>query len=159
MNICGIDSSTQRTGMSLFNLETGDLLEVYCIDLHKVQDKEQRIDEMILEICGVLDQWFPDVVYIEDTWNKNNIEVTKMLTTIIGGVRCWCLLNKRGFHKVLPSQWRSVVGLEKYGSKRKEFKQAAIEYINKNYGLNVSDDEAEGILIGEAGVIIKSDIE
>lgn len=159
MTICGIDSSTQRTGMSLFDYESGDLLEIHCIDLHKEQDKERRIDEMILAICGTLDQWNPSVIFIEDTWNKNNIEVTKMLTTIIGSVRYWCLSNDKKFNKILPSQWRSVVGLEKYGNKRQEFKQAAVEYIENNYGINVTDDEAEGILIGEAGVVILSDIE
>lgn len=44
MIICGIDSSTQKTGISKFDARTGELLTYTLIDLHKIKDKEKRID-------------------------------------------------------------------------------------------------------------------
>lgn len=95
MIICGIDSSTQKTGISKFDSCSGELLNYKLIDLHKIKDKDKRIDQMMLSICNQLTAWSPDIVYIEDTWDRNNIQTLKMLTYIVGGVRYWCLYNKK----------------------------------------------------------------
>lgn len=156
MIICGIDSSTQKTGMSKFDSASGKLLTYTLIDLHKMKEKDKRIDQMILNICVQLNLWKPDVIYIEDTWDRNNIETLKMLTYIVGAVRYWCIENNKDFNKFIPAQWRKLVGLQKNGIKRSDYKQISIDYVKKKYGIDVNDDEADSILIGEAGIVSQS---
>lgn len=153
MIICGIDSSTQKTGMSKFDSDTGKLLTYTLIDLHKMKEKDKRIDQMISTICAQLNLWKPDSIYIEDTWDRNNIETLKMLTYIVGAVRYWCIENNKVFNKFIPAQWRKLIGLQKNGIKRANYKQISIDYVKEKYGIDVGDDEADSILIGEAGVI------
>ena len=147
--LCGIDSSTNRTAISYF--EDDKLVDYKVIDMHKITDKNERIDNMMLAIGAHLNMWNPDFVYQEDTWTSGNPETANMLTTIIGGVRFWCLNNKCGYHKIKPSVWRSQFGLNQFKAKRQELKEKSIEYVKGQYGVEVSDDEADAILIGLCG--------
>lgn len=156
MKICGIDAATYKTGMSLFEIDADkqyELIDRSLINLQKETNKEQRIDKMILDIANQLNVWSPDMVFIEDTWDRHNIETVKMLTYIVGGVRYWCLQHEIEFHKILPSAWRKLVGLQKAKDTRQDYKTAAIQMVKQNFHLDVTDDEAESILIGMAGCL------
>ena len=53
-----------------------------------------------------------------------------------------------------PSQWRSTLLFRQgAGVKRKELKAQSIEYVKSNYGLDVSEDEAESICINDGARI------
>lgn len=153
MKICGIDSATQKTGISLF--DNGILKDYTLIDLHKNKDAENRIQCMMIEIGKQLDVWYPDIIYIEDTTNQNNVKVLKQLTQIIGAVIYWCCLNNKEINLLVPSKWRSVSGIQKGKKKRNELKAESMKYVEEHYNLNVGDDVADAILIGEAGCVFK----
>lgn len=149
---CGIDSSSKRTSISYF--EDDKLIDYIVIDLTKMKDKNERIDSMLLNIAKYLNKQKPDYVYQEDTWSGGNPETGNILTTILGGVRFWCITNDCIYHKIKPTVWRSQFGLNKFKAKREELKQKSIDYVNEKYGICVSDDEADAILIGLCGTLI-----
>ena len=153
VKLCGIDSSSNRTAISYF--EDDKLVEYKVIDLKKIKDKNERIDEMLLNISAHLNMWKPNYVYQEDTWTGGNPETANILTTILGGVRFWCVTNNSIYHKIKPSVWRAQFGLNQYKAKREELKEKSIDYVEKKYGICVSDDEADAILIGLCGTLIK----
>lgn len=151
--LCGIDSSSNRTAISYF--EDDKLIDYKVIDLSKMKDKNERIDTMMLNIAAHLNMWKPNYVYQEDTWTSGNPETANMLTTILGGTRFWCITNNCIYHKIKPTVWRSQFGLNKFKAKREELKLKSIEYVKDLFGIIVSDDEADSILIGLCGTKIK----
>lgn len=150
VRMCGIDSSSKKTGVSLFI--NGKYSDHVLLDYSSITDKNSRIDLMISAIYEKLKEWNPSVVYQEEDWNAVNIETTKILSEIIGSVRGYCVANGIFFGKFLPSQWRSIVGIETGKKKRAELKQAAIDLVREKYGIDVNDDVAESICIGNATV-------
>lgn len=155
MKIIGIDASTKCTGMALF--EDGKLKEHLTIDLSHVKDSDVRIPMMMVEIADVLKEWDGHVLFVEDSWSAANIEVTKKLSNVLGAIMYVCARTGCGFNKFRPSEWRKIIELPLGKKKRAELKAEAIQYVHDNYKLDVGDDEAEAICIGEAASIVTDD--
>lgn len=150
MRIVGIDASTKSSGIALLSGD-GKLIDHKLIKCND-KDKKVRINKMIISLCEVLDEWQPHFLFMEDAWNKINVETSKMLMMIVGGINHWCLENNCEFEKVIPSSWRKVVGIKTgKGVKREELKQSSIEYVNKEYNISVGDDEADAIGLANYG--------
>ena len=152
VRIIGVDASTSRTGLSLF--EDGKLVKYKVIDLKNIKNADVRIPQMMVGIADVLHRWNGDSLYVEDSWCAANVEVTKMLSNIIGAIMYVCESTGCGFNKFRPNEWRKVVGLTLGKKKRAELKAEAIQYVKETYGMEVGDDEAEAICIGEAASIV-----
>jgi Holliday junction resolvasome RuvABC endonuclease subunit len=154
MRVIGIDASTTCSGVAV--IDDGDLIYHGIIDMKKNKDSDQRIMNMISELGAIIKEYAPAAVYIEDSWNKKNIETTKMLSNVLGAVMYVCQDCKCAFTKLLPSVWRSLTGIKMVGKngtrlKRDELKQAAVNKVKRTYKINCGDDEAEAICIAEAG--------
>lgn len=146
MKLCSIDSSTKKTGIAYFL--DGQLTDYKLLDYSSISDSEQRRDEMSIGIINTLSQYDPDIVWIEDSWNALNLQTSKALTMIIGIVYAWCLINKKEFHTVFPSEWRSWLGMDQGKKKRAELKQMAKDYVQNVYHITPSEDECDAICIG-----------
>lgn len=150
MRIVGIDASTQRSGIALF--EDSYYITHTLIDLHKEKDIMKRIPHMINEICAKLDAYKPDKILMEETMLSTNIDTLKKLAYLAGGVMAYAHKNNIDFELLLPTEWRKEIGLQQSKKiKREVLKQEAIEAVLKEYKINVSDDEAESILIARSG--------
>lgn len=154
MRIMGIDASTTCSGVAV--IEDGKLIYHDAIDMKKNKDAEQRVKNMMSELGEIIKAYSPTAVYIEDSWNKQNIETTKMLSNLLGAVMYVCQDLGCEFTKLLPSAWRSLTGIKMVGKggthlKRTELKQEAVSKVKKNYKIDCGDDEAEAICIAEAG--------
>ena len=158
MKVVGIDASTTCSGIAI--IEDGKLVYHDIIDMKRNKDSEKRVMNMMSEIGAFIINNSPDVVYIEDSWNKQNIETTKMLSNILGAVMYVCEENNIPFFKLLPSAWRSTVGikLNKGGVKlkREELKKEAVDKVMKSHKIECGDDEAEAICIAEAGWLMQA---
>lgn len=152
MKLIGLDISTRITGYSIY--VDGKLTDHGTIDLHKIKNTEERQFNMANNIMSLLEKHKPNVVYVEDTFVKGNVETSMKLMMMIGSVFGWCSFNDVVFHKIKPSAWRSTVGISIGNKSRNELKDADIEYVLNKYGVECTDDEADAIGIGEAGVII-----
>lgn len=156
IKILGVDASTKCSGYCLID-ENGILLSHSVFNYKKEKDIQERIDLQIKEFIKLFKIEKPDICYIENTWNKQNIETTKALTNIIGAIRCLCVGYKCAFNLVLPSTWRSVIGInDGKNIKRDEFKERSIRWVKEKYDINVLDDEAEAICIAYAGNILNN---
>lgn len=153
MKIAGIDASTTCSGVAI--VDNGKLIYHDAIDMKKNKNTDDRVRHMMKELGNFINKQKPDMVYIEDSWNKQNIETTKMLSNILGAVMYVCEDKDIQFVKLLPSAWRSAVGIPliKNGKKlkREELKQEAVDKVVKLHKIKCGDDEAEAICIAEAG--------
>lgn len=149
MRVCGIDASTNKTGVSLFI--DGEYSGHMLIDLHKIKDSNVRVPKMMKEIKNVLDYYEPDIIVMEECLLKTNIATVKLLSYLAGAIISWAADNQVEFRFQLPSEWRKRVEIVQ-GPKtpRDKLKQEAIDMVKEKFGIDVTDDEAEAVLIAHS---------
>lgn len=150
--LVSIDSSTKKTGMALFI--DGELKEYTLLDHEKVRDVDVRMNLMIRDILEKLQEWKPDIVYIEEPKGEGqNVAMVKKLSEIIGAVRAWCVWKNREYFEIQPSQWRKWCGIPQgRGVKREVLKAAAMDFVKKHFGIDTNDDTADSICIGVSSI-------
>lgn len=150
MKIAGIDASTNKTGIAIF--QDARYVEHTLIDLHKMKNPNERMSKMMLSICDYLSKNKVDKIIMEESMMTNNISTVKMLSSIAGAVMYYAALNNIEFQLDLPSVWRKRVGLTQGRNvKRDVLKAEAIEAVKQEYGMALTDDECESILIARSG--------
>ena len=112
---------------------------------------ENRFESMSKEIWKTLDVYRPNIIYIEETYMANNPQTSKILTRLQGVVYAWCFNNNCEFNTIRPTQWRKQLNFQQGKNvKREQLKAQSLQYIIENYGLEVTDDEADAICIADA---------
>lgn len=159
MRIIGIDASTTCSGIAV--IDDGNLIYHTIINMKANKNTDQRVKNMMWELGKIIKEYNPNALYIEDSWNKQNIETTKMLSNILGAVMYICQELGCSFTKYIPSTWRSMVGIkldDGHGNKvkRDDLKKEAITRVKKIHKISCGDDEAEAICIAEAGWLSQS---
>lgn len=158
MIVLSLDASTNKTGVALF--KDGQYATHILIDKHIIKNTMERVSAMMIGICETLDKYRPDKVIMEESMMTTNISTVKLLSYIAGAVISWCAQNNVEFQFILPSEWRKKVGLQQSKKiKRDTLKKEAMEAVKKWYGIDVTDDEAESILIGRSAFIETKPIE
>lgn len=145
--MCGLDIASRKTGIAKF--VNGELDDYDLLDYSDIKDSDLRVDEMSRAIIKKLDYYSPIILVVEDTWKKNNVQTTKMLSELIGVARGWAISNKCNWNKLLPSEWRRYCGIEQGNKKRPELKQASIDYVKEKYNIEVNDDVADSIAMAD----------
>lgn len=150
MVIAGIDASTNKTGIAIF--ADGKYFEHTLIDLHKIKDSTERIPKMMIAICEYLDEFVVDKIIMEESMMTNNISTVKMLSNIAGAVMYYAANNGIEFEFALPTHWRKKIGLSQSSKiKRDVLKAEAILAVKQEYNMELTDDEAESLLIARSG--------
>lgn len=152
MKILAFDQSSKLSGWSLFEDNKYSCSGV--IDKSKIKDSDRRIGEMGLEICENIQELKPDCVIIENVQQQAGVATVILLSRLQGFILGWCYAHNVRIEIIGPSQWRSTLSFRQgAGVKRKELKAQSIEYVKSNYGLDVSEDEAESICINDGARI------
>ena len=153
MTVIGIDASTNYTGISV--MVDSKLMDYDLLDCHRIKDTDTRIYKMIHEITDYLDGISSiDKILIEESILKTNVATVKYLSYICGAVMLYASQRLIELKRVLPSQWRAKVGIKQNNNiKREKLKQEAVEMVNELFGITVSDDIAESILIAQSEFI------
>ena len=150
MIVCGIDASTNKTGIALFR--DGEYITHTLIDLHKIKDSDVRIPKMMCAICEYIGHFKVDKIIMEESVFKTNIDTVKKLSNIAGAVIYYAIINNIEFKFALPTEWRKKIGLQQNKTvKREVLKAEAIKAVEQEYGLKVIDDIAEAILLARSG--------
>ena len=119
---------------------------------------ENRFESMSKAIWQKLDEYRPNIIYIEETYMANNPQTSKILTRLQGVIYAWCINNTCEFNTIRPTQWRKQLNFQQGKNvKREQLKKQSLQYVLDNYGLEVTDDEADALCIADA--VIKMFIE
>lgn len=149
MRILSFDQSTRVSGWSLF--EDGCYVNSGVIDLHKIKDTEERSKQMAVEICRVIESNKPDCVVIEEVQQQSNVSTVIKLARIQGVAIGFCAAHNIELYILTPSKWRSVLSYKQGPKvKREQLKQQSLDFVRKNFGLELIEDEAEAVCINEA---------
>jgi len=156
MRILALDLSSKSSGWAVF--EDTTYIASGCITASSV-DVVKRITKITKEIDKILTQYQIDKVIMEEVLptigHNSNTNVWKALTWLQAAV---VLLLHESYPKtekefIMPNSWRAKIGIHTgAGVKRENLKQADMNFVKKNYGLDVGDDESDAICIGHAYV-------
>lgn len=145
---CSIDAATKLTGIAIFS--DGTLKAHHLINHSSIRDIDERSMEMGRSIVAYLDKYKPKVIYIEQPKGKQNIELVRKLSRILGVVMGWAATHDAYYEEVMPSVWRKYVPeFNQGGKERSELKEESIRVCRELFGFEpLSDDEADSVLIG-----------
>lgn len=146
--LISLDTSTSCTGWCVFI--NGTYSKSGVIDKKKIKDGKLRLKEMCSAILSFIAKEKPDIIVIENTVVTRNAEAQRMLTMILGVVYGYCITYDIDYYLLRPTEWRSLISKEKKGRKRDELKLWSINKVKDLYGIDISDDESDAILIGTA---------
>lgn len=163
--ILSLDASTSCTGWAIWGNRG---LEAYGAIKPDGDGWRDRLIHEGSELKEIIEKYHPDYIVMEDV-PLNSKGGLKTLV-VLGGVQGFVLGVASACHVpirfILPNQWRSKIGLydgTENGKKRDVLKQRAVEYVNREFGLNLiwkganskksEDDIAEAILIGYSQLI------
>ena len=149
MKIVAMDQSTRASGWAYY--ENGQYITSGMIDMHKSHlETDKRSFEMAKELWKVIKKYQPEVLFIEDVQQQSNAKTMIILARLAGMIIGYAEAHNVEVHIITPSQWRSMLEF-KLGSgvKRAELKQQSIDYVKETYGIDVPEDEAEAIALGD----------
>ena len=150
--LISMDTSSNSTGVAIF--VDGVLSRHFLIDLKKIKNTDERIEEMIKQIYKIIEDEKPDIIATELTVVTRNAQAQRNLTMILGAIYGKCI-DKNIWHTNLrPTEWRSLIDKDKkpVGRKRENYKQWAIDIVKEKYDIEANDDICDAILIGRAYV-------
>ena len=144
-----IDQSTVKTGLAIFN--DAKFIKYDLIDLHKEKDSIIRFTNMCNEICIWIKKLKPNMIVFEDVSLQVNVATLRLLAQLQGVIIGCCQLYGIPYVIYKPSQWRKVLKFQQgRGIERKFLKQQSKDYVKQYFSLEVNDDIADAICIGQA---------
>lgn len=153
-NLLALDQSSQKSGYSVYGKTTKKLLTYGSFSFDS-QDFDTRLYHINRKVRQLIEENDIDEVYLEDIQLQGedgipNVIVYKRLAEVIGVICCLCSELKLPHILVPPATWRHTCGIR--GKMRADKKRNAQIYVRDKYGINVSDDIADAICIGEHGI-------
>lgn len=146
--LISLDTSSSSTGWSYF--EDGRYVESGIINLKHIKDTQNRIRQMVIEINELIDHYSPACVVIETPVVVRNPLVQRILTMIFGSVYSMCVIKNITWAELRPTEWRKYIDSGKKPRKRDELKEWSIHKVFELFNKDVTDDESDAILIGQA---------
>lgn len=94
-------------------------------------------------------------IFFEDIQHQANLETYKKLAFCQAAIILWCWHHNKNYLILSPSHWRSILKDNykiSFGKTRPEQKKAAQQLVKQQYNINATQDEADAICIGMAGI-------
>ena len=150
MVVVSMDQSTRCSGYAVF--ENGQYVESGVIDMNKSKlETDARSFEMAKALWKVIKKYKPEHLVLEDVQNQTNAKTMIILARLAGMIIGYAEAHHVKVHILQPSKWRAALQYSQ-GSKvkRGELKKQSLDYVKKNLGLNIPEDQAEAICQGIA---------
>lgn len=151
MAILALDASTKKTGWAI-KAEDGTIK--YGLITASNKDARDRILIMRDAISTIVSTNDITKIVLEevrpDNMNGRTGQVLKWLQAVIVLDVFENCSKDIEVELIYPSSWRKVLGIQKYGVRREEYKRKDVEYANKAYNLTLGyeqDDEADALCI------------
>lgn len=150
MLIMSMDQSTRKSGWSVF--EDGKYVCSGVVDKSKSDlDTDTRSFEMAKDLWKVIKKYKPQELVIENVQKQSSVSTVITLARLQGMIIGYAEAHGVKTHILLPSQWRKALSYSQGPKvKRAELKKQSIDYVKKNYKLNLCEDEAESVCINAA---------
>lgn len=146
MKILALDQASQTSGYAIFN--KGELLQSGAFTVSG--SLEKRLVKIRQKVSDFIQENDITNIVIEDIQLErgrgNNVVTYKALAEVIGVITELAAELKIPCLIVPSSTWRSELRIK--GSERSVYKRNAQLYVEKNYNITATEDEADAICIG-----------
>lgn len=147
MKILALDQASRTSGFSVFN---GNELVTSGKFTFEDSDMGLRLKKIRQKVESLIDEHSPSILVLEDIQLQkavgNNVVTYKVLAQVIGVLTELAAEKGIRYELVHSSTWKSHLGIG--GRTRPEQKKNAQLYVEKTYGLKVSQDQSDAICIG-----------
>lgn len=154
MNVLSLDQATKITGYAYF---IDSKLIKHGKFISKKTPAITRIKEMITQIENFIKNNKVDVLVFEDIQLEENEETSiptfKILSKLQGAIELLALNYNIKYIIKPPITWRTNLRIDTFKKNREYLKAQSLIYVQNNFKLDVSVDEAEAICIGQSYVI------
>lgn len=152
--LLAIDASSKSTGIAIYD-DKKNLIHYDCITSNST-DLMTRVKIMGNGIAEVLKQYPTiDRIVMEEVRPDGGLNMNTY--KVLMYVQCAIRMAVHDFNKkikiefILPNSWRSKIGIKTgAGVKRMSLKERDIQYVADKYNIQVNDDIADAIGIGES---------
>lgn len=149
-----LDQASRTTGWAIFDNKQLVTAGHFSIPANKTM--QQRLLSFVNHLHDLVNKYHVEKIYYEGIQYQNNIETYKKLAYIQAMIIYNTALDNKPLLELSPSHWRSVIkdkhGI-KFGRSRTEQKQKAQEFVKEFFNKDVTEDEADAICLGYAGVL------
>lgn len=147
--VLGLDQSSHVTGWSIYD---GKQLVKFGTFVAPDREDIERFDTIKNWLVSMIYNWKPDYVAIEGIQYDQKFGVTVFQTLArLQGILMECCYEQKVLFMICPTNtWRNRVGVK--GRARSDRKRSAQLIIKEKYGVQVTDDEADAVLIGQYAV-------
>ena len=155
MKYLALDQALKVTGWAVFY--NTRLEKVGTISTNPTYPIHIRLNTIWQHLNILNEQEHFDYVFFEDVQKQVNVETFKRLCYVQAVIMLWCNHNKIEYTILSPSHWRKVLkdsfGIN-FGRKREEQKEAAQEWVHKNFKSfqEATEDECDAVCLGCAGI-------
>lgn len=147
VRVIGFDQATEKFGLSIWDDGKLSFFNLYTFTGTLAQ-RLVKAKKLVEEI--VIKEWKPDYIVMEDIQYQHGAVLTyKVLAMLLGIIEELCTEHGIKYEVVSPNVWRKFAGT--CGKTRQEEKKLSVATVKQKYNVNVSDDVAEAILIGNYG--------
>ena len=142
--ILAIDNATYKTGYAVF--ESGKYL-VGGVKESEKGSSVKRIADMKQWMISMIELWEVDIVGLENVQYQGNAQTLIVLSKLLGVLENTAYeITKTEPHIVSAATWKSHSNVK--GAKRQQQKENAQKTVKARYGIAVSSDLADAILLG-----------
>lgn len=147
-----LDQSSRITGWAVFDNETLIASGHFSIPANKIM--RDRLNLFVIHLDELVNKYHPEKIYYEGIQYQSNIETYKKLAYIQAMIIYYS--TNIPITELSPSHWRSIIKDKhkvKFGRSRNEQKQKAQEFVKNFFDKDVTEDEADAICLGYAGIL------
>lgn len=150
MKILVFDQSTRCSGWAYFL--DGEYVESGIVDMSKSKlETDERSFEMAKELWKIIKKYKPNELVLEQVQNQSNTKTVIILARLAGMIIGYAEAHGVKTHTIEPAKWRRALSYRQGPKvKRAELKQQSIDYVKKNLGVDMPEDQAEAVCEGIA---------
>lgn len=145
--ILAIDQGSREMGLALYEDDT--LIAWRYAKFSKSLPSTERLYQIAGFIAELVAEWKPDSVTLEEIQYQSNIDTYKRLAKLQGIIEVALFGLGIPSDRLMAATWRSM---HKISGTREQVKSAAIKRVKLYHNLDVNDDVAEAILMGQYAV-------
>ncbi len=149
-----LDQASRVTGWAIYDNKNLVTSGHFSIAANKTM--QQRLISFVNHLDDLVNKYNVEKIYYEGIQYQNNIETYKKLAYIQAMIIYNTTLHNLPILELTPSHWRSLIKDKhgvKFGRTRAEQKQKAQEFVKDHFNVEATEDEADAICLGYAGIL------
>jgi crossover junction endodeoxyribonuclease RuvC len=153
MVVLGLDPGIDRLGWAVIEdtSESYSLHNYGLISTNKTEDSALRLNEIAVDLIGLIEKYSPDAVFIEKLFFSVNVKTAMTVSEVRGVIKATCAGKGKQVFEVHPlTLKKKIVGTAKATKKEIQSAMLSLFKIDTKF---ITDDVADAIAIAYLGIL------